>query len=69
MEQVSETLGLTAVGGDGNTQYNKNQVNGGTARKLVMAQIWEVGHNGDGFEVGKCVIIWWQPARLTARQM
>ncbi len=56
LEQVSETARVNAslIGGDGNTQYNKNRLNGGTAKKISYGTDFvEVGHNGDGFELGK----------------
>lgn len=62
LEQVSETARVNAslIGGDGNTQYNKNRLNGGTAKKISYGTDFvEVGHNGDGFEVGKTYVISW----------
>ena len=62
LEQVSETARVNAslIGGDGNTQYNKNRLNGGTAKKINYGTDFvEVGHNGDGFEVGKQYVISW----------
>ena len=62
LEQVSETARVNAslIGGDGNTQYNKNRLNGGTAKKISYGTDFvEVGHNGDGFEVGKDYVISW----------
>lgn len=62
LEQVSETARVNAslIGGDGNTQYNKNRLNGGTAKKISYGTDFvEVGHNGDGFEVGKKYVISW----------
>ena len=62
LEQVSETARVNAslIGGDGNTQYNKNRLNGGTAKKISYGTDFvEVGHNGDGFEVGKQYVISW----------
>lgn len=62
LEQVSETARVNAslIGGDGNTQYNKNRLNGGTAKKISYGTDFvEVGHNGDGFEIGKSYVISW----------
>lgn len=62
LEQVSETADVNArlIGGDGTTQYNKNRLNGGTAKKIAYGTDYvEVGHNGDGFEIGKQYVISW----------
>ena len=62
LEQVSETARVNAslIGGDGTTQYNKNRLNGGTAKKISYGTDFvEVGHNGEGFEVGKSYVISW----------
>ena len=62
LEQVSETARVNAslIGGDGNTQYNKNRLNGGTAKKISYGTDFvEVGHNGEGFELGKTYVISW----------
>ena len=62
LEQVSETARVNAslIGGDGNTQYNKNRLNGGTAKKISYGTDFvEVGHNGEGFELGKSYVISW----------
>ena len=62
LEQVSETARVNAslIGGDGTTQYNKNRLNGGTAKKISYGTDFvEVGHNGDGFEIGKQYVISW----------
>ena len=62
LEQVSETARVNAslIGGDGTTQYNKNRLNGGTAKKISYGTDFvEVGHNGDGFEIGKKYVISW----------
>ena len=62
LEQVSETARVNAslIGGDGNTQYNKNRLNGGTAKKISYGTDFvEVGHNGEGFEIGKKYVISW----------
>lgn len=62
LEQVSETARVNAslIGGDGNTQYNKNRLNGGTAKRISYGTDFvEVGHNGEGFELGKQYVISW----------
>nr|DAT18518.1 MAG TPA: Neck appendage protein [Caudoviricetes sp.] len=62
LERVSETARVNAVliGGDGTAQYNKNRLKGGTAKKIAYGTDFvEVGHNGDGFEVGKKYVISW----------
>ena len=62
LEQVSESASVNArlIGGDGTTQYNKNRLNGGTAKKIAYGTDYvEVGHNGDGFELGKQYVISW----------
>ena len=62
LEQVSETARVNAslIGGDGNAQYNKNRLNGGTAKKISYGTDFvEVGHNGEGFELGKKYVISW----------
>jgi phage minor structural protein len=62
LEQVSESASINArlIGGDGTTQYNKNRVAGGTAKKIAYGTDYvEVGHNGDGFELGKQYVISW----------
>ena len=62
LEQVSESASVNArlIGGDGTTQYNKNRVVGGTAKKISYGTDFvEVGHNGDGFELGKQYVISW----------
>ena len=62
LEQVNETASVNArlIGGDGTTQYNKNRLNGGTAKKISYGTDYvEVGHNGDGFELGKQYVISW----------
>ena len=62
LEQVSETARVNAslIGGDGSTQYNKNRLNGGTAKKISYGTDFvEVSHNGEGFELGKKYVISW----------
>ena len=62
LEQVSESASVNArlIGGDGTTQYNKNRVAGGTAKKIAYGTDFvEVRHNGDGFELGKQYVISW----------
>ena len=65
LEQVSESASVNArlIGGDGTTQYNKNRVAGGTAKKIAYGTDYvEVGHNGEGFELGKQYVISWSGA-------
>ena len=61
LERVSETARINAefIGGDGITQYNKNRLNGRTAVKLAYGTDYVIGHNGEGFEVGKQYVISW----------
>ena len=62
LEQVSETARINAglIGGDGTAKYNKNRLNGSTAKKSAYGTDYvEVGHNGDGFELGKQYVISW----------
>lgn len=62
LEQVSETARINAglIGGDGTAKYNKNRLNGSTAKKLAYGTDFvEVGHNGEGFELGKQYVISW----------
>lgn len=62
LEQVSETARINAglIGGDGTAIYNKNRLNGSTAKKIAYGTDFvEVGHNGEGFEVGKQYVISW----------
>lgn len=62
LEQVSETARINAglIGGDGTAKYNKNRLNGSTAKKIAYGTDYvEVGHNGEGFEVGKQYVISW----------
>ena len=62
LEQVSETARINAglIGGDGTAKYNKNRLNGSTAKKIAYGTDYvEVGHNGDGFELGKQYVISW----------
>lgn len=62
LEQVSETARINAglIGGDGTAQYNKNRLNGSTAKKIAYGTDYvEVGHNGEGFELGKQYVISW----------
>ena len=68
LEQVSETARVNAslIGGDGNTQYNKNRLNGGTAKKISYGTDFvEVGHNGEGFEIGNKYVISWSATCTT----
>lgn len=62
LEQVSETARINAglIGGDGTAIYNKNRLNGSAAKKIAYGTDFvEVGHNGEGFEVGKQYVISW----------
>ena len=62
LEQVSETARINAglIGGDGTAKYNKNRLNGSTAKKISYGTDFvEVGHNGEGFELGKQYVISW----------
>ena len=62
LEQVSETARINAglIGGDGTAKYNKNRLNGSIAKKIAYgADYVEVGHNGEGFELGKQYVISW----------
>ena len=61
LERVSETARINAefIGGDGITQYNKNRLNGRTSVKLAYGTDYVIGHNGEGFEVGKNYVISW----------
>ena len=62
LEQISETARINAglIGGDGTAIYNKNRLNGSTAKKIAYGTDFvEVGHNGEGFELGKQYVISW----------
>ena len=62
LEQVSETARINAglIGGDGTAIYNRNRLNGSTAKKIAYGTDYvEVGHNGEGFELGKQYVISW----------
>lgn len=62
LEQVSETTRINAglIGGDGTAIYNKNRLNGSTTKKIAYGTDYvEVGHNGEGFELGKQYVISW----------
>lgn len=62
LEQVSETARINAglIGGDGTAKYNKNRLSGSTAKKIAYGTDYvEVGHNGEGFELGKQYVISW----------
>ena len=68
LEQVSETARINAglIGGDGTAKYNKNRLNGSTAKKIALGTDYvEVGHNGDGFELGKQYVISWSATCTT----
>ena len=61
LARVSETARINAdfIGGDGTTKYNKNRLKGRTAVKLPYGADYVIGHNGEGFEVGKQYVISW----------
>ena len=61
LARVSETARINAdfIGGDGTTKYNKNRLKGRTAVKLPYGADYVIGHNGEGFEVGKNYVISW----------
>lgn len=68
LEQVSETARINAglIGGDGTAKYNKNRVSGSTAKKIALGTDYvEVGHNGEGFELGKQYVISWSATCTT----
>ena len=68
LEQVSETARINAglIGGDGTAKYNKNRLNGSTAKKIAYGTDYvEVGHNGEGFELGKQYVISWSATCTT----
>ncbi|MER0122433.1 phage tail spike protein [Streptococcus sp. ZJ100] len=62
IEETSETARVNAalIGGDGTTSYNKNRLAGETERTIALGTDYvTVGHNGNGFEVGKTYVISW----------
>ena len=68
LEQVSETARINAglIGGDGTAIYNRNRLNGSTAKKIALGTDYvEVGHNGEGFELGKQYVISWSATCTT----
>lgn len=68
LEQVSETARINAglIGGDGTAIYNRNRLNGSTAKKIAYGTDYvEVGHNGEGFELGKQYVISWSATCTT----
>lgn len=68
LEQVSETARINAglIGGDGTAKYNKNRLSGSTAKKIALGTDYvEVGHNGEGFELGKQYVISWSATCTT----
>jgi len=68
LEQVSETARINAglIGGDGTAKYNKNRLNGSAAKKIALGTDYvEVGHNGEGFELGKQYVISWSATCTT----
>ena len=70
LERVSETARINAefIGGDGNVQYNKNRIKGRTAVKLPFGADYVVGHNGEGFEVGKQYVVSWSATCTSDRK-
>lgn len=48
------------VGGDGRNVYNKNRATQTEGTIVLGGTDFEVGHNGDGFEVGKRYVISWR---------
>ena len=70
LERVSETARINAefIGGDGNVQYNKNRLKGRTAVKLPFGADYVVGHNGEGFEVGKQYVVSWSATCTSDRK-
>lgn len=70
LERVSETARINAefIGGDGTVQYNKNRLKGRTAVKLPFGADYVVGHNGEGFEVGKQYVVSWSATCTSDRK-
>lgn len=63
MKNVAKTAEINAelIGGDGSIQYSKNRLNAETEQSIRLGvDFIEVGHNGDGFEVGEPYTISWQ---------
>ena len=62
LEETNENVRLNteSIGGDGSYRYNKNRLEGETHRTIELGTDYiEVGHNGNGFEVGKEYTISW----------
>lgn len=62
IEETAESARINAelIGGDGGKRYNKNRLDGAFNRTIELGRDYiEVGHNGDGFEVGKEYTISW----------
>ena len=63
IEEISEKAETTLkmVGSDGVERFNKNRLDGGTQRDILLGTPFiEISHNGDGFEVGKPYVISWE---------
>lgn len=63
LDETSETTKINAelIGGDGTTRYNKNRLAGDTTRDIELGTDYiTVGHNGQGFEVGKPYTLSWK---------
>lgn len=62
IEETAESARINAelIGGDGGKRYNKNRLEGAFNRTIELGRDYiEVGHNGEGFEVGKEYTISW----------
>lgn len=62
IEETAESARINAelIGGDGGKRYNKNRLDGAFNRTIELGRDYiEVGHNGEGFEVGKEYTISW----------
>lgn len=62
IEETAESARINAelIGGDGGKRYNKNRLDGAFNRTIELSRDYiEVGHNGEGFEVGKEYTISW----------
>lgn len=62
IEDTAESARINAelIGGDGGKRYNKNRLDGAFNRTIELGRDYiEVGHNGEGFEVGKEYTISW----------
>ena len=62
IEETAESARINAelIGGDGGKRYNKNRLDGAFNRTIELGRDYiEVGHNGEGFEVGKEYTVSW----------